>query len=107
MLHALSGQWHHVITGIHLSGPNERGDDVVGYSASSVSRVRFRNLSVAEVEAYISTEEWRGKAGAYAIQDAGRNLVEAIEGDFDNIVGLPTGIVHGIIQQQYGYCHFL
>jgi septum formation protein len=82
-LRRLSGRAHEVWGGLALrKGSNER-------TAWAVTRVRFRRLEPADVEWYVGTGEWRDRAGAYAIQDRGATLVESIEGDFWNVVGLP------------------
>jgi septum formation protein len=80
----LSGRTHEVLSGIVL---RHGGDERTGLS---VTRVRFRALEVSEIEAYAATEEWRNRAGGYAIQGKGAALVEGIEGDFWNVVGLPV-----------------
>jgi septum formation protein len=54
-----------------------------------VTKVHFRSASAAMVDWYVATGEWRGRAGGYAIQGAGAVLVDSIEGDYLNIVGLP------------------
>jgi len=83
-LSALSGRSHEVWSGIALvGGRRER-------TAASVTRVRFRALDAADLDWYLATEEWRGRAGGYAIQARGAALVEAIEGDYLNVVGLPV-----------------
>jgi septum formation protein len=53
--------------------------------------VRFRQLSEAEIDWYVATGEWEGRAGGYAIQLRGAALVEAVAGDYYNVVGLPVG----------------
>jgi septum formation protein len=82
-LRRLSGRTHEVWGGLALrENGNER-------TASAVTRVRFRMLEQRDVEWYIGTGEWRDRAGAYAIQGRGAALVESVEGDFWNVVGLP------------------
>jgi septum formation protein len=80
----LSGREHEVIGGIALA---EHGAVVA--VAVEVTRVRFRALTDAWIEWYLSTDEWRGRAGGYAIQGAGAALVAGIDGDYLNVVGLP------------------
>jgi septum formation protein len=83
-LRRLSGRTHEVYGGIVL----RRGsDEQVGVC---VTKVRFRALEAAEIEAYLATGEWRNRAGGYAIQGRGAALVAGIEGDFWNVVGLPV-----------------
>jgi septum formation protein len=82
-LEALSGRSHTVIGGICLI--EERGPR----TAAVRTRVEFRSLSEALIEWYLTTGEWRERAGAYAIQGRGGALVREIEGDYLNVVGLP------------------
>jgi len=84
MLGALAGQRHLVISGLCLID----GDRVRTAAAQTV--VEFRALEAAAVDAYVATGEWRDRAGAYAIQGRGAVLVERIEGDYLNVVGLPV-----------------
>jgi septum formation protein len=78
----LAGRDHQVVGGIAVVD----GDLV---TAVEVTTVRFRPLSDALVDWYVATGEWHGRAGGYAIQGAGAALVEAIHGDYLNVVGLP------------------
>ena len=84
MLTQLSGRTHVVLGGLVL-----RRDDVER-EAIAATNVHFRELDADEVRAYVATGEWRGRAGGYAIQGRGAALVEKIEGDFWNVVGLPV-----------------
>jgi septum formation protein len=81
----LSGRTHEVMSGIALREPDgaERSD-------VAVTRVRFRRLEAADLAWYLATGEWRERAGAYAIQGRGAALVDHIEGDYWNVVGLPV-----------------
>jgi septum formation protein len=83
-LRQLSGRTHQVYSGIALR--NADGER----AAVAVTDVTFRQLSEAEIDWYLRTEEWRDRAGAYAIQGRGSALVERIDGDFWNVVGLPV-----------------
>jgi nucleoside triphosphate pyrophosphatase len=83
-LSRLSGRTHEVVGGIALAS----GGDVV-CAAVEVTRVRFRSLNPALVDWYVDSEEWRERAGGYAIQGRGAALVAGIEGDYLNVVGLP------------------
>ena len=56
----------------------------------AVTRVRFRELDESDIERYLASGEWRDRAGGYAIQELGAMLVEGIEGDYFNVVGLPV-----------------
>jgi len=55
--------------------------------------VTFRDLDHATIEGYLASGEWRDRAGAYAIQGLGSVLVERVEGDFSNVVGLPIRLL--------------
>jgi MAF protein len=83
MLRALSGNRHEVYTGVALI---RSGRELLGAERSVV---RFRELSDAEIAAYIATGEPMDKAGAYGIQGKASLFVEGIEGDFFNVMGLP------------------
>jgi septum formation protein len=83
-LTALSGRVHEVWGGIALvEGATER-------TAHAVTKVRFAELDAGLLEWYLGTGEWRDRAGAYAIQGRGSALVDAVDGDFWNVVGLPV-----------------
>ena len=84
MLAALSGRAHTVYTGVTLC----RDGEVL--TQHEATQVRFRTLTPAEMEAYVDTGEPMDKAGAYGIQGYGALLVEGIEGDYSNVVGLPV-----------------
>lgn len=83
MLLALSGRVHKVVTGcsICLNGRSE--------SFSAVTEVEFYELSDEELESYLDTDDWTDKAGAYGIQSKAVLLVKGINGDYNNVVGLP------------------
>ncbi len=83
-LFKLSGRRHRVITAIAV----KRGDRV--WQRDVVSAVRFKVLSDAEVNGYLATEDWRGKAGAYAIQGPAAILIPWIQGSHSAVVGLPA-----------------
>jgi septum formation protein len=81
MLQALSGRTHHVVSGIHLKGTGE---------AAVTTAVTFRPIDDALARWYLETDEWKGRAGGYAIQGRGAALVASIDGDYFNVVGLPV-----------------
>jgi septum formation protein len=83
-LQALSDATHTVISGLALVG------DAGERTSLARTDVRFRELSPAAIDWYLATGEWRGRAGAYAIQGAGAALVREIDGDYENVVGLPV-----------------
>lgn len=83
-LYMLSGRSHRVYTGLTLVTPNNR------YRHKIVeTRVRFKRLSRVEIEAYLASGEWRGKAGGYAIQGLAGAFVAKLVGSYSNVVGLP------------------
>jgi septum formation protein len=83
-LRALGGKTHEVLSGLVLL--------LAGEERSAVARteVTFRELDEPLLDWYVATGEWRGRSGAYAIQKAGAALVRAIEGEGENVVGLPV-----------------
>ncbi|MCL2084848.1 MAG: Maf family protein [Oscillospiraceae bacterium] len=83
MLNRLSGRWHGVHTGVTVH------DGQKTLTARESTRVRFAALDARDIEAYIASGEPMDKAGAYGIQGRGALFVEAIDGDFYNVMGLP------------------
>jgi septum formation protein len=82
-LAALGGHTHEVISGVALLlGEEQR-------TAVARTRVTFREIDAELLESYVATEEWRGRSGGYAIQGAGAKLALAIDGEVENVVGLP------------------
>jgi septum formation protein len=95
MLDALSGRTHEVLSGLAIvDGRAER-------SAVAATAVTFRYLDERLLSLYVSSGEWRGKAGAYAIQGLGSMLVESMEGDFSNVVGLPVRLLLGLAPELF------
>jgi len=92
MLRAFAGRTHEVVSGLCLLGPEV---DVVEHA---VTRVEFRALSDEAVDDYLATGEWKGRAGAYAIQGRGAALVERIDGDYLNVVGLPAALLLRLLE---------
>jgi septum formation protein len=83
-LRHLSGRTHEVVSGLALV----RSGDV--RAATEVTKVTFRKLDDREIDWYVATGEWNGRAGGYAIQGRGAVLIKRIEGDYLNVVGLPV-----------------
>jgi septum formation protein len=88
MLERLNGRQHEVCTGFALRGPEGRRHDQV-----VATTVHLRRAGAAELEEYVAAGEWRGKAGAYAIQGMAAGLVEAVHGSVTNVIGLPLAEV--------------
>jgi septum formation protein len=83
-LRLLSGRSHRVLSALCLVTPEDR----VRVKLVD-TRVRFKRLSAEEIEAYIASREWRGKAGGYAVQGLAGSFVQKINGSYTNVVGLP------------------
>jgi septum formation protein len=92
-LEALSGREHEVVGGLALLGPERDKDGFRERSGVAVTRVRFAKLSGDLVDAYLACGEWEGRAGGYAVQGLGSALVEEIEGDVSNVIGLPVSLL--------------
>jgi nucleoside triphosphate pyrophosphatase len=86
-LAALSGRVHDVWSGVVLL---ERDNEQIG---TARTRVHFSHLDDQTIEWYLESEEWRERAGGYAIQGRGAALVESIDGDYWNVVGLPVALM--------------
>jgi septum formation protein len=85
----LSGRTHHVLSGLAVLGPAEDQ----ARTGVVESRVRFRELDNAEIERYLASREWQGRAGGYAVQGRGSSLIASVEGDIANVIGLPVGLL--------------
>jgi septum formation protein len=101
-LEALSGRTHEVLSGIVLLAPPADGGAEPERTAVETSRVTFAPLSSTVIERYLASGEWRDRAGAYAVQGLGAMLVERVEGDLSNVIGLPLRrlleLLPGIVQ---------
>ena len=95
-LHALSGRRHRVITSVAV----RRGGKIL--QRDVVSRVKVKRLSDIEINAYLATNDWQGKAGAYAIQGPASAFIPWISGSFTGIVGLPLAET-AVLLQGIGY----
>lgn len=84
MLNMLSGKTHKVITGVCICVNGKE------HSFSEITEVTFYKLSEEEIENYLKTDEWTDKAGAYGIQGKAGLFAEKINGDYNNVVGLPV-----------------
>lgn len=93
MLRALSGRSHDVITAVWLMSAGREAHHVVS------SRVRFADISDAEINAYIATGEPFGKAGAYAVQGRAAAFIASIEGSYSGIMGLPLHETYQLLKQ--------
>ncbi len=80
----LSGRAHRVLTGVAVIGPDGRSA-----ARLSESRLKIKRLTTAEIEAYIQSGEWKGKAGGYGIQGRAGAFVTQLSGSYTGVVGLP------------------
>jgi septum formation protein len=94
MLEQLSGAVHEVYTGVSCI----RISDGRTVTSHRVTRVKMRSLSGEQISRYVATGEPLDKAGAYGIQEIGSLLVESIEGDYFNVVGLPVSLLAEMLE---------
>ncbi len=92
MLKMLSGNWHEVLTGIAIVKVSENGSET--RTNVQKTRVKFAELSDAEIEFLIEKGAPLDKAGAYAVQAQAALFIEEINGDYWNVVGLPVSLVY-------------
>lgn len=96
MLHLQSGKLQTVYTAIAIF------ENQQVHTYCDQTDVWFKTLSDIDIEDYILTREWVGKAGAYAIQGIGNILIDKIEGDKETIIGLPVRIIEEYLSKQVG-----
>jgi septum formation protein len=99
-LNILSGRGHRVFTGLALIAP-----DGAARRRLVETRLRFKRLSRGEIEAYLASGEWRGKAGGYAIQGLAGAFVERLVGSYSNVVGLPLAETAALLAGQGYHVH--
>jgi len=92
-LKLLSGRAHHVYTAVALTAPS-------GRTSSRVvdTRVRFKRLTREDIETYLACGEWRGKAGAYAIQGRAAAFIAHLSGSYSGVMGLPLRETAGLLR---------
>jgi septum formation protein len=95
MLEALAGRTHVVVSGLCLVTPGWEHVD------HEETQVVFRPLAARDLASYVAAGEWRGRAGGYAIQGLGGALVERIEGDYLNVVGLPGALLVRLLAERF------
>lgn len=100
-LRLLSGRSHRVYTGISVVTPAGRLRQKL-----VETRVRFKRLSREELDAYLASGEWRGKAGGYAIQGLAGTFVVKLVGSYSNVVGLPLYEMVGLLAAEGYRVHF-
>jgi septum formation protein len=95
MLERLAGRTHEVVSGLCLRTP--AWEEL----HRETTRVTFRELTARDLAHYVSSGEWEGRAGGYAIQGLGGSLVERIEGDYLNVVGLPAALLVRLLAERF------
>jgi septum formation protein len=95
MLERLSGRRHAVISGLCVLTPGWEFVD------ADTTLVTFRTLTPRDLAAYVASGEWENRAGAYAIQGRGAALVESIQGDYLNVVGLPAALLVRVLAERF------
>jgi septum formation protein len=95
MLEVLSGREHEVVSGLCLRSPAWEE------TRTETTRVIFRALTPRDLAWYLAAGEWEGRAGSYAIQGCGAALVERIEGDYLNVVGLPAAALVSVLAERF------
>jgi septum formation protein len=95
MLETLGGKTHEVVSGLCLRTP--AWEEL----HSETTTVAFRPLTARDIASYLSTGEWEARAGGYAIQGVGAALVERIDGDYLNIVGLPAALLIRLLAARF------
>ena len=95
MLERLSGRTHEVVSGLCLRTP--AWEEL----HSEKTRVTFRPLTARDLAHYVGSDEWRNRAGGYAIQGLGGSLVERVEGDYLNVVGLPAALLVRLLAERF------
>ena len=95
MLELLAGRTHEVVSGLCLR--------TVAWEElhMAVTRVTFRELTPRDLGNYLASAEWEGRAGGYAIQGLGASLVESVEGDYLNVVGLPGALLVRLLAARF------
>jgi nucleoside triphosphate pyrophosphatase len=95
MLDALSGETHAVVSGLCL---RTVAWEVVEHAETFVT---FRALTPREIGLYVASGEWEGRAGGYAIQGLGASLVDRVDGDYLNVVGLPGALLVRLLAERF------
>jgi septum formation protein len=95
MLERLAGRTHEVVSGLCVVTPGWEE------TLHATTAVTFRPLTARDLASYVALGEWEGRAGAYAIQGAGAALVERIEGDYLNVVGLPAAALVRLLAERF------
>jgi septum formation protein len=95
MLETLGGKTHEVVSGLCLRTP--AWEEL----HRETTRVTFRPLTARDIANYLASDEWHERAGGYAIQGYGAALVERIDGDYLNVVGLPAALLVRLLAKRF------
>lgn len=98
----LMGKAHNLITGIAISDT----DDPKIIIDHDITTVEFLTLSDAEIENYVKSNEWKGRAGAYSINDKASLFISKINGSSSNVIGLPMHKIYEILKTDFGLSLF-
>ena len=98
----LMGKAHNLITGIAISDT----DDPKIIIDHDITTVEFLTLSDAEIDNYVKTNEWKGRAGAYSINDKASLFISKISGSSSNVIGLPMHKIYEILKTDFGLSLF-
>jgi septum formation protein len=101
-LSALGGRTHEVISGLALLLVCGEPARALERTALARTAVTFRALDEQLLESYLATGEWRGRSGGYAIQGAGSKLALSLDGEEENVVGLPVAALRELYPEQFG-----
>jgi septum formation protein len=101
-LEALSARTHEVLSGLAILIAHPAGDPVEERTAVEVSKVTFAPLTDPLIDLYLASGEWHDRAGAYAVQGLGSLLVERVEGDLSNVIGLPLRCLFALAPELAG-----
>ena len=99
MLGALQGKTHSVFTGVSIARLDKAREALKVRTECEESRVKFKKLSPEEIRNYIEKVYVLDKAGAYAAQECGELIIDRIDGNFDNVMGLPCSLVRRLIDE--------
>jgi septum formation protein len=92
-LETLSGRTHEVLGALALIGPDRVDGELSVRTGVESSRVTFGDLDQELIDRYLASGEWQGRAGGYAVQGLGSALVDGIDGDVSNVIGLPIRLL--------------
>ncbi len=95
MLYRMQGRTHQVYTGVTLYSPMEKAF----ISRWDCTDVSFSPMNDQEIQKYLETEEWKGAAGAYRIQEKGGMFITCLKGTYFNVMGLPINLLYGMLKQ--------